>query len=292
MIDINNYQIQTTREQRWQVYLEKMENQGEMTRKELKKWKDVFWEESGTWGHIGWDPRFRLHSNATLAGWQHFFDHELTDYQLSDKDFKQLQKYFFDSLMTSCGFTVEDGLYFFKVAFGEVYDPNRKFCLRINQEADCRTVTLTPEYVVGELISDCSFYIDNQYGDRPGIKSLLMYDPSMFKFLESVIPYVDPMGYSVVSFYELRDKGSNAMMYSEQFHRILKFSLAPPYGAYTQDRHDLAKRIADIFLTHPNKPLEWPETLAHYQAEADEMAKQMQSGEWWVIDTGEEDEDE
>jgi exonuclease V gamma subunit len=58
--------------------------------------------------------------------------------------------------------------------------------------------------------------------------------------------------------------------------------MIPPQGAYTQDRYDLAKRAADVFLSYDNKPPEWEATYDGLKAKAEAIAESMQSGEYWA----------
>jgi hypothetical protein len=287
MTDLRNYQMTTTREQRWETKLDKFGRDESMTRKEIKKWKEVFWEDSGTWSHIGWSERFTYYNNATLEGWQHFFDNELTDHELTEADYDLLQRYFAKTLMYSCGFTVEDGLYLFKVAFGESYDPERRFCLRINQEQDYRQVNLKPEYFVAVLLDQLADYVNTKprYShQRDPNKCLIALDNALFDgFVIPLASSISPLSYTTYGMGEIRRKLKMEFPLARQaFHKCLVYSMIPPQGAYTQDRYDLAKRAADVFLSYDNKPPEWEATYDGLKAKAEAIAESMQSGEYWA----------
>lgn len=157
------------------------------SRKNIKACKELFFEGK-IGGSFDWDSILYLWPDPTIEGLQKLLDEVITD-PLTDGDFITLQGYFCGVLSDYfCPIETQD--YYFKATFGEVYDPNRVFPLRINREKEHRRLTYTPNWIVERLAFYFNSYMKWQ---EEGCGVLRLELP----YFESLLPNVDQRLFTV-----------------------------------------------------------------------------------------------
>ncbi|MBK8973306.1 MAG: hypothetical protein IPM37_18845 [Hahellaceae bacterium] len=157
------------------------------SRKNIKACKELFFEGK-IGGSFDWDSILYLWPDPTLEGLQKLLDEVITD-PLTDGDFETLQGYFCGVLSDYfCPIETQD--YYFKATFGEVYDPDRVFPLRINREKEHRKLTYTPNNIFQAL----AFYFNKYMHFNQPSSGVLRFNMG---YLESLLPHVDPCFFSV-----------------------------------------------------------------------------------------------
>ena len=174
------------RNKQWEKYEALLRKHGN-TRKEIQKHRDIFFEGSYKPG-THWSLLFYLWPDPTLEGLQKLLDEVITD-PLTDADFEMLQGDFCGVLSDYfCPIETQD--YYFKATFGEVYDPDRVFPLRINREKEHRRLTYTPNNIFQAL----AFYFNKYMHFNQPSSGVLRFNTG---YLESLLPHVDPCFFSV-----------------------------------------------------------------------------------------------
>ena len=235
------YVLKTDRELQWKKIEERFIKNGN-TRKNIKICKDYFF--NGYYESEGFrvKDRFVFYRNPTFSGWQQLFDEEILD-PVSDSDFLTLQCYFCGQLYEYF-FDAEDQSYYFKVVFGDRYDKNRIFPIRINRESNFRKITLTPNQVFGYLTTYFIRYMKDVGVDYAGILRFNL------DYLDSLLPLVAEDFFSVEGSDELTEDDVRVGAVQSSISKMLKWSYAKPSERIDQERIDAANAVKAVFLKH------------------------------------------
>ena len=182
--------------------------------------------------------------SLTFEGWQKFFDDEVSE-PLSDMGFKTLQNFFCGPLYREF-FSIEDQSHWFRVVFGERFDVNKTFPIWINRENEYRKITLTPNKILRELMTNFSRYMENNKVDNAGILRFNL------EYLDSLLPLVDITAFSTKKF-RTKDKTEDGVRLGaiqELITDVLEYSYAKPSKKIDQERIDAANAVKEVFLTH------------------------------------------
>lgn len=262
---IENYVLKTDRNRQWQKLEARLSKTA--TKRQIKACSDYFFQGvDKKSNNFTWSDRFRLYRNPTLEGWQLLFDEEVPEL-LTDSDYGTLQSYFCGQLREGL-FGVEDQDYYFKSAFGERYDAARKFPLRINREKAHRTITLTPNKILRQLMTNFSWYMDDINFEEAGILRFNL------GYLDSLLPLVTSLFFRLErhSTGDHTDDGERLGAVQSATRKMLKWSYASPSEMLDQPRIEAARAVRAVFLAHADR-------LGEFNALHDLVKKELESGE-------------
>lgn len=237
-----SYVLKTDRNAQWQKIESRLSETA--TKKQIKVCRDYFLDGLDNSKHFTWSDRFRLYHNPTLEGWQKLFDEEIQE-PLTDGDFRTLQYYFTGQLCKEF-FGIEDQDYYFKAAFGQRYDADWLFPLRINREPSGRRITLTPNQILFSLLAEFSWYVRNADADDFGV---LRYNQA---YLDSLLPLVDP-GFFSTQAYTLRDLTEDQVRYASvqsATKNMIKAALSGMGPQTDAARIQAANAVLEVFQAH------------------------------------------
>ena len=242
---MGDYILKTDRQKQW----DKMEAKLSKTasRKDIKVCRDCFFDNVIRSENFRWSDRFFLYFNPTLDGWQQLFDEEIKMH-MNDEDFSTLQS-FFAGQMANDFFCIEDQDYYFKAAFGQVYDPNKRFALRINRESEARVNTYTPNRMIYWLEYYFCTYLEEIKNEDVG---LLRYN---LEYLNSVLPLVDKRFFSTQKYVlsDVTEDGVRFLTIQSLTKKIIAASQAKPSKKINQARIDAANKVLDVFQHNASK---------------------------------------
>lgn len=239
------YTLKTDRENQWALLEERLRKGGE-TRKKIKTCKNYFFDNDISGNEsFEWFYRFRYYYNPTFEGWQKLFDEEI-DETLSDQDFRTLNNMFCGQI-ADYYFCIEDQDYYFKTTFGDVYDKDRKFPLRINREPNHRDILLTENKMFAELLRRFGFWLKNQDDKEEGI---LRFNEGYF---ESLLPIVDRMPFMDKK-YAPKDRTEDGSAAPAQIQAsvksIFRCSLNNADGSVDKERIEASRRVTDLLMSN------------------------------------------
>lgn len=237
-MDLKSYELKTDREYQWTLLENRFKRHGH-TRKEIKAKKDCFFFGKGgeAFGPIG---QFIYYTEPTFDGWQRLFDEEVKE-PVSDSDFWTSNRMMAGQL-ADYYFCIEDQDYYFKVTFGNAYDPERKFSLRVNQETEYRPIVLTVNDLFQDLIRSFSRWLR---GRGVGEEGLLRFN---LEYFESLLPHIDTMPFQAEEL-SLRDESpgfKQPYLVQHSLSNILKFGFTDG----DQERVEMAQKVTDIMMDH------------------------------------------
>jgi len=238
------YTLKTDRENQWALLEERLIKGGE-TRKRIKICKNYFFDNDVSGNEsFGWSYRFRYYYNPTFEGWQKLFDEEI-DEILSDQDFKTLNNMFCGQL-ADYFFCIEDQDYYFKTTFGDVYDKDRKFPLRINQESQYRTIAITENAIFLQLVNRMSKWLKAKDSKEQGIARFNE------EYFESLLPVIDTAPFIAGSDIprETSDGSAKPDITRAGLRTILKFSIEQPETESRKERFEAALRLTEILMDY------------------------------------------
>jgi hypothetical protein len=235
------YVLRTDRELQWKSIEERFIKNGN-TRKNIKICKDYFFKGVDNSQGFRFIDYFVFYPDPTFSGWQTLFDVKITD-KLSDDDFLTLQFYFCGQLYEYF-FDAEDQSYYFKTVFGDRYDKNRLFPIRINRESKFRKITLRPNQIFRHLMTYFSRYM----------KDVDVYYAGLLRFnldyLDSLLPMVSKDFFAVEANDELTEDNVRIAALQSSISKMLKWSYAKPSEKIDQERIDAANAVKAVFLNH------------------------------------------
>lgn len=242
---MENYELKTDRQEQWKKIEDKMS--AAASRKDIKVCRDYFFEDVDNNTRFTWSSYFKFYCHPTLEGWQKLFD-ENSHMKLDDEGFSTLQSMFAGQLANSF-FCIEDQDYYFKAAFGQVYDPKKRFALRINKESEARINTHTPNTMIYWLEYFFHLYLeDSKYEDAGVLRCNLEY-------LNSVLPLVDKRFFSTQK-YSLSDEsadGVRLLTMQSLTKKIIVAANSKPSKKINKERIDAARKVLDVFQQNASK---------------------------------------
>jgi len=238
---LEDYTLKTDRNIQWKNIEALMIDHGG-NRKNIKACKGYFFEGKGDGLKLRWSDRFKFYPSATLEGWQTLFDQEIIE-PLTDSDYLTLQHYF-------CGqfsdyyFCIEDQSYYFKMAFGERYDKNKTFPIRINREHECRVITVTQNKILRNLMTNFSCYMKDIKANHAGFLKFNL------GYLDSLLPFVSLEFFNIEASNDITEDGVRIGAVQSSTTKMLKWSYAKPSKKIDQERIDAANTVKEVFLKH------------------------------------------
>lgn len=237
-----NFTLKTNREQQWSSLESLMKGHG-ATNKSICNCRSYFFDKIDC-GNLTPTDKFLFYPNASIEGWQKLFDDEIKE-PLTDQDYFTLNKFFCGDF-SSYFFEIEDQDYYFKLAFGEVYDDERKFPLRINQEKESREIVLTENAIFFHLVNRMSRWLKAKDFRQQG---LVRFNEKYFK---SLLPVIDTMPFlnekDLPS--ETSDGSAKPDMTQSGIKTILKFAFSAPKTESDKERVESAQKITEILMDH------------------------------------------
>lgn len=239
-MNLGNYELKTDREQQWSLIEERLKKND--TRREIKAKKDHFFHNRRI-DAFGYSGRFIYYFDPTFAGWQRLFDEEMEE-RISDDEFWTLNRLFAGNL-SSFFFCIEDQDYYFKSTFGNSYDPERRFPIRINREEEHRVIALTTEELFQALIRPFARWLR---GRGTGEEGLLRFNLNYF---ESLLPRIDATPFQAEELSRREESpGFKEPFYVQHaIYSVLKFGFSDGEKA----RVELAQKVTDIMMAHANE---------------------------------------
>lgn len=239
-MNLETYQLKTDREQQWLSIEDTLKSHG-LNRKEIRAKKACFFDGDGCKA-FGAKGQFLYERKPTFSGWQRLLDEEIEE-PISDVQFCTLNEFMAGNL-SSYFFCIEDQDYYFKVTFGDAYDPERRFPLRINREAEHRVIPLTANDLFKALIRPFARWLK---GRCTGEEGLLRFNLGYF---ESLLLRIDVTPFSAD---ELPRHGESPgfrspYLVQHAIYSVLKFGVSDG----EKERVDMAQRVTDIMMAHAN----------------------------------------
>lgn len=236
---MEDYELKTDRQEQWKKIEDKMS--ASASRKDIKICRDCFFDNAIRSENFRWSDRFFLYFNPTLEGWQKLFDEDIKVH-MSDEDFSTLQSFFAGQLARDF-FCIEDQDYYFKAAFGHVYDPKKRFALRINRESEARINTYTPNTMIYWLEYFFHLYLEDSKHEDAGVLRCNL------EYLNSVLPLVDKRFFSTQK-YSLSDEsadGVRLLTMQSLTKKIIVAANSKPSKKINKERIDAARKVLDVF---------------------------------------------
>jgi hypothetical protein len=258
---LDSYMLKTDRDRQWSQIENRFVENGN-TRKNIKICKNYFFDGIDKNATFRWKDRLVFYPNPTMDGWQKLFDEEITD-PLTDQDFFTLQLYLCGQLYEYY-FDAEDQSYYFKTAFGERYDENKTFPIKINRESEHRKITLTPNKILRHLMTYFSRYMEDIKVDYAGFLRFNL------GYLDSLLPLVSKEFFSTQRYQagdETEDRVRLGAVQSATT-KMLKWSYAKPSKKIDQERIDAANSVKEVFLKHADN-------LGEFNALHDKIRKEL-----------------
>ena len=240
---LEGYTLKNDRDKQWDRIEKEMISNGS-SRKDIKACKSYFFNGEILSENFRWKDLFLMHPNPTIEGWQNFFDEEITE-PLTEQNYSTLQFYLCGQLYEDY-FDAEDQSYYFKVVFGEHYDENKTFPIKINKESEYRKITLTPNHILSHLMTYFSRYMEDVKVDYAGILRFNL------DYLDSLLPLVDTTPFSAQKF-RTKDKTEDGVRFigmQSSTKKMLEWSYAKPSKKIDQERIDAANAVKEVFLKH------------------------------------------
>lgn len=238
---LEGYTLKNDRDKQWdRIEKEMISNGG--SRKDIKACKSYFFDGERLSENFRWNDLFLMHPNPTIDGWQKFFDEEVTE-PLTDRNYLTLQ-FFLCGQLYEDYFDAEDQSYYFKVVFGEHYDENKTFPIKINKESEYRTITLTPNHILSHLMTYFSRYMEDVKVDYAGILRFNL------EYLDSLLPLVSTKFFGVAKDRSDTDDGVRVAALQSSVTKMLKWSYAKPSKKIDQERIDAANSVKEVFIKH------------------------------------------
>jgi hypothetical protein len=235
--------LRTDRNRQWGLLEERFKRNG-ATRKNIRNCHALFFENKVN-GKFDWLDRFVLYPDPSFKGWQRLLDEEFEEV-ITDQNFRTLNNMFCGQI-ADYYFCIEDQDYYFKTTFGDVYDKDRKFALRINREPNHRDIVLTENKIFAELLRRFSFWLKNQDGKEEG---LLRFNEGYF---ESLLPIVDRMPFMDRK-YAPKDRTEDGSAAPAQIQAsvksIFRCSLNNADGSVDKERIEASRRVTDLLMSH------------------------------------------
>jgi len=237
-LNLETYQLKTNREQQWSGIENVLKDHG-ATRKQIRAQRDCFFDGKGCHA-FGLNGQFCLHHNPTFEGWQRLLDDEIEE-PISDVQFCTLNEFMAGNLSSEF-FCIEDQDYYFKVTFGDAFDPERRFPLRINREAEHRVIPLTANDLFKALIRPFARWLR---GRGTGEEGLLRFNTGYF---ESLLPRVDVTPFTAN---ELPRHGESPgfrepYLVQHAIYSVIRFG----FSDGEKERVELAQKVTDIMMAH------------------------------------------
>jgi hypothetical protein len=258
---MEEYKLKTDRDQQWSL-IEKEFIENGNTRKNIKICKEYFFNGNNLSSDFRWWDLFFMYPNPGIEGWQKFFDEEVVE-PLSELGYKTLQNFFCGRLYQEF-YSIEDQSHWFKVVFGERFDVNKTFPIRINLESEHRKITLTPNNILRELMTNFSRYMEDIKVDYAGILRFNL------DYLDSLLPLVDTTPFSTKEF-RTKDKTEDGVRLGaiqEIITDVLKYSYSKPSKKIDQERIDAANSVKEVFIKHADQ-------LGEFNALHDKVRKEL-----------------
>lgn len=248
-MDLRSYELKTDREKQWSLIEERLKRDN--TRREIKAKKDHFFHHIRfhAFGYLG---QFVYHFDPTFEGWQKLFDEEITD-PISEGEFWTLNRLMAGNL-SSYFFCIEDQDYYFKATFGNTYDPERRFPIRVGRETEHRVIVLTAEDLFQALIRPFARWLS---GRESGEEGLLRFNLSYF---ESLLRQIDttPFQDEVLSRREESPGFKEPYYVQHAILSVLRFG----FSDGEIERVRMAQKVTEIMMDHAD---ELNELKAMYQ---------------------------
>jgi hypothetical protein len=256
---IEGYTLKTDRNKQWAKIEVRMIEDGN-SRKNIKSCKDYFFDGKDEGATFRWHDRLMFYPAPTIAGWQKLFDEEISE-PLSDQDYFTFQL-FFCAQFYDYFFGIEDQSYYFKTAFGERYDINKVFPIRINKEDEHRVITLTPNQILRHLMTCFNRYMEDIKVDYAG---LLRFN---LEYLDSLLHLVSSKFFGIERNTGSTEDGVRIAAVQSSIQKMLKWSYAKPSKKIDKERIDAANAVKDVFLKHAGQ-------LGEFNALHDKVRKEL-----------------
>ncbi|EDM46991.1 hypothetical protein MDG893_16157 [Marinobacter algicola DG893] len=213
------------------------------TRKNLRNCKSYFFDKVDC-GNFSFLDKFLFYPEPTFDGWQRLFDEEVEE-TVTDQNVKTLNNMFCGQL-ADYFFCIEDQDYYFKTTFGDVYDKDRKFPLRINQESQYRTIAITENAIFLQLVNRMSKWLKAKDSKEQGIARFNE------RYFESLLPVIDTAPFIAGSDIprETSDGSAKPDITRAGLRTILKFSIEQPQTESGNERFEAARRLTEILMDY------------------------------------------
>ncbi|WP_203143420.1 hypothetical protein [Marinobacter mangrovi] len=243
---MQKYIMKTNREQQWQAIEALMKDHG-ATRKNISSCHKYFFDGIDLGGNFSLVDKFVFYPDPSFDGWQQLLD-EGVGGPISDADFKTLNQYLCGQL-ADYFFSIEDQNYYFQATFGDVYDSERKFPLRINNESSFRKIVLTENAIFFILVNRFSRWLKGKEKVEQGV---LRFN---YKYFETLLSVVEKTPFSDKE--ELPDETIDGSVRPKILRAgiktILKFGVMENGYGIDDVRFSAARRVTEIMMDHASE---------------------------------------
>ena len=191
------YKLVADSASRWRVIEEMLLRDASLTEEDLAFHRSIFEGTAAALERpVPWHLGFAYLSNASLSAWQEYLEYSASEHEYTDADYLWLQLFFLRNAETY-GFPPTDIAYFFLRVFGETYDAERMFPLRINKEPANRRISATSSAIFAGVMRGAKASIfSNMRKPWPDGN----YLPYVLGYFDSLLPHIDQRAFGTERF--------------------------------------------------------------------------------------------
>lgn len=203
--------------------------------------------------------------DLSFNGLSHFFKRRIDDAAFGRKEQFHVEASFSLNLAYWPGTGLSDQIELFKMMYGGVYDPKRKFPFLIGNETEYRDFVYGADGLFSTLMS---LFNGALFSDEMSYLSILHSDEVLTDYYICMFPYISSWIFSLQYSKEqeqLRLGGLSAKGFSSQFNKTLSYLIAPPENMTSGPYSEKKLRCIDKLKTYIESVNSPPELIERWR---------------------------